>query len=145
MKGYQFVMCAKQHSSSTITPFGLPEVRLACTGAFLVVGIPQASLAPAGHAEKVAVVNSMDVETFVELAKRFGFVSMVHEGSLLSIPAGFMVATFMNSTDAVSFVRWSIFHASQKPVVLETVQGMLQAYPMLQGSDYKPWADMLSA
>ena len=42
-------------------------------------------------------------------------------------------------------IRWSISDEGSKAQTLQTVQDMLQSYEQLASTDYKVWADLLTA
>ena len=122
----------------------MPDVRVNISGSYMIFGIPLDRLAGDTLAAKLAALYAYTPTEFQNIAKQHGFQVPVAPGALVANPAGYMVVTHAPVTLA-DYVRWSVYDVDLKAKVLQTIEDMMQSYEQLQGTDYKTFADLLSA
>ena len=146
LKGYQFSHLNNNNNywNARVTNFGLPDVRFNSSGEYMIFGVLTDRLPGGTLSNKLAGLYALTPQEFQNRAKQDGFQVSLGPGSVIAIPAGYLIVTHALG-GAVEFIRWSISDEGSKAQTLQTVQDMLQSYEQLASTDYKVWADLLTA
>lgn len=141
---YQAVQCQARPQCS---PFCTAEARMMLEGRELVVGFRIAELPGASLVEKASHINSLTPQAFHELAGKAGFEVVLTEGTVLIVPAGYLVVIMAGSTGCAG-LRWglSLTHDDEAdtPTVKRIVEEMITAYPGLSSSPLSDFKKFLS-
>lgn len=135
----------KGHNSCGFRPFGCAQWLLVLRGTLVIYGLKPESVPGASYGMKINAMTNMVTD---DVAKHLGaapaFYMIVHAGSLVRLPAGFLVAS-KHTTDG-TILRWSTMDPVKEEVrkVLSTCTSMLASYPSLSSS-LKPWVSYLQA
>ena len=114
-------------------------------GGIVMGGVLAASVSGTTMSEKLTAVNQMDHTAFAELVWTDGFLKALVPGDLIEIPAGYIVlAILTDKANGTSFLRWGILPGAQKQATGAMLNDMLQAFKVLQSTDYKAFAKYFS-
>ena len=144
LKGYQFSHLNNNYWNASVTNFGLPDVRFNISGEYMIFGVLVDRLPGGTLSSKLAGLYALTPQKFQNTEKQNGFQVSLGPGSVIAILAGYLIVTHAPG-GAVVFIRWSISDKGSKAQTLQTVQDMLQSYEQLASTDYKVWADLLTA
>ena len=151
------------HVSASLTPYGLPEVRLLFSGAYIICGVRFEHILPpaaGGKADtiKAKIEHLMTEKGFQQFLEDMqvpdkGFW-LIHDAefSFVNIPPGhvlFTIGMHGNTKEAQGAhgIRWSTLDTKNPEEVKfaqTNVNSILSTYPELQTEDYKVWADCLT-
>lgn len=148
------------HFQVAMNPYGVGEMRLLQSGAYIVAGVKAEDLVGDSMIAKMErLVLDAGAKEFAKLCKESGkgfFIQHDEEGSIVYIPSGYVVLSTGNAIIAdgddasgapgAHGLRWGFLDATSPPKVAgctAAVETMLKTYPELEGSDYKTWLDCL--
>ena len=131
----QLSSSTKEAASVLLTPRCLPECRLHLKGVEVISGVRIASVEGATLTEKKNTVSSMDAENWLKLCEASGFAMAVTEGSLVMLPPGLIVVTFVWGESDSHAVRWSFIPpdtegGGQHELAAKTMRMMLNEFPV---------------
>lgn len=145
---FEIVICTnlKQQNSLGMTHFCLSEARLLVKGSEIVVGWRYSDIPGHGFSQKLQGLQSNGPQQAIALAKKIGFVcNHSRVGSLLVIPAGFMIASVTGS-DGSEFLRWAFSSPSDSrhsemelADASASLKDLMVCYPSLQKGLHSAW------
>ena len=135
--GWQISVCRPFYSRAACTSFCLPEVRLSFEGQCLLVGVKY-SAAPGDTMDaKVLQMMQKNATELFNLAKSSrGFCVNLSPGTVLAIPADFLVVAHGLGDQCPTFGRYGIFSKADQELVSTMVHDLMQHHAFLKGSDY---------
>ena len=139
----QYQMLPESFAEVTVTPFCLPEVLCNLSGDFFVAGVPSEKVAGDAVTPKLSKMSQMTGGELQDNSKDDGFIAHMQTGDVLAIPAGMLVIKATLDSHGADFLRWGLLPASSKGAVHRMLNDMLQAFDLLQSTDYKTLSMLL--
>lgn len=136
--GWQISVYKASYSRAACTSFCLPEVRLSFEGQCLLVGVKY-SAAPGDtmDAKVLQMMQKNGTELFNLAKSSRGFCVKLSPGTVLAIPADFLVVAHGLGEQCPIFGRYGIFCKADQDSVSTMVHDLMQHHPFLKGSDYE--------
>lgn len=131
-------------SAMVVTHMCCSEARLILQGCEVLCGWKYVDIPGASFSQKTSVLGSYTIEKAVNLAAKSGFVRELRAGTLMIVPAGYLVASITGKGGS-SFLRWCL--ASQVPDATKLecaaahtmLQNLISAYPSMRSKLHKSW------
>eukprot|EP00930_Biecheleria_cincta_P022869 TRINITY_DN16611_c0_g1_i1.p1 TRINITY_DN16611_c0_g1~~TRINITY_DN16611_c0_g1_i1.p1 ORF type:complete len:723 (-),score=162.85 TRINITY_DN16611_c0_g1_i1:110-2278(-) len=142
---YQVQTIGSRSFEVNVTPFCLPEARVAVAGTYGIFGIPLRSASGDDVPAKIAAIHKMGKSELLEVCSRDGFITMVKPGHVYVIPAGVLLMTFCAATEPAIGLRWSFLTKAIADTVAESIDQLMQAHAHLLETDYKTVFDTIKA
>ena len=129
----QFFAACKDFLSSGTTAYGIGELRYIINGEETVAGLPLGVCPGGSIAQKVAFLSGASVSQFGTLLGVPGFFrAHLTKGSMLAVPAGYMVLNVSSDSQGSEGLRWGYWPAESSEAargkVIEVVESSMESY-----------------
>jgi hypothetical protein len=146
---------SESHISANVTPFGVAEIRVLLSGAYVVAGVPLEKIDGTTIKDKIeSTLSEQGFGAFLSCATQEGrgfWATHDSEFTGVLVPAGHMVLTVgMHDNESESQgsygLRWSYMQpkaATQLAAAAARNKAIMDAWPEAQTEDYKCWQTVL--
>ena len=136
---YQITMSMSPWWSTNVTSFAIGEMRAHISDYYVLFGLRWRDLEGENIETKMDNISELKEMDFLQLVTSIGFQLFVTPGSLIYIPAGYIIICYCASENKEPmYLRWSVLRSKQElSVSKQIIADMLQSYEWLAGTDYK--------
>ena len=144
---YQITMGMSPWWTSNVTSFAIGEVRAQTSDSYALFGLRWRDLEGENIEKKMENISELNEKDFLQLVTNIGFQLWVTPGSLLYIPAGYIIICYCPDEHMEPmYLRWSVLRSKQElSVTKEVIADMLQSYEWLANTDYAALHALMTA